>query len=131
MGFHYENGLALGTVIARLEAMPGERVLRPGIATATSYRRYYECLGLVPCDANTVAEALRVLRAANGSTMKGYRGGSNYMDLTTECYVADWGDTGPALTEEWFQLHWGAGADLRDRVAELEAEVTRLRDMIT
>jgi hypothetical protein len=98
------DGLNLGQLIALLEAWPdptdacrfGFGMLAPcGI---DSYRGYYNHLALdfeepKTYPAPTVADVLKIVKAAVGKTYQGYKGGDFTMDLETPVWVAHWGET--------------------------------------
>ena len=97
-----DGTISLGGLIQLLESRPQEQSvcfdfadLRPtGI---DSYRGYYDHLAIGYCmrDDNgyykTVADLLDALRAANGKTFSGYKGGDFVMGLHTPVWVSNWG----------------------------------------
>jgi hypothetical protein len=103
---NYEGGCSLGRVIFELERMPPEGKPSWGFKEPHSYRGYYECLAFRPAEDRTVGEMLADAKSAVGSFHEGYKGGWFEMELGTECYLANWGDTGVPLTLDFFDYMW-------------------------
>jgi len=95
----YEGGMTLGEIIVELEACDEEFVLNVGFSAPHSYRGYYECLGFEPYVDVTVGDVLKACREAHGATYEGYKGGNFTMGDETECYIAEYGRTGFAITK--------------------------------
>lgn len=91
----------LGSLITALAVQPQENIvyfdfcgLSPD--TLNSYRGFYDHLAIAWTDDRppTVADMLRVLRAAVGCTFTGYKGGEYRMTDVTPVWVANYGDAG-------------------------------------
>lgn len=99
--------LSLGQLIRRLEACDQQAQVCfdfcgyvPG-SVLSSRGNYAElAIGLVDPDTLlSVSELLRQLRAADGATMSGYKGGDFRMDRSTPIWVDNWGQwTSTAIT---------------------------------
>jgi hypothetical protein len=114
-----EGGMTLGELIVFLEGLPERAQLSPGFDDVGSYRGWYECLAFAPCMTRAAGEMLALARAQVGATHYGYKGGKYRMGLDTECYMAQPGRKGCALTREWVSAQWSPkeSVQLRDDVA--------------
>jgi hypothetical protein len=89
----------LGELIKYLESLPGDAVARPGFGRPMSHRGDYSNVAFEPEDVATAAEMLAHARSAVGVTFPGYKGGEFKMGEWTDCYLAEYGRVGDALTE--------------------------------
>lgn len=94
--------LTLGEAIDKLSALEGDMpiVFDNGSAPGEvdSYRGYYSDLAFEPTDQDrTVAQVLADLKAANGATFTGYKGGEFGMSERTPLWMAPYGCCGPAV----------------------------------
>ncbi len=99
MGMHWEGGMSLGEIIDELKVRDYGAVLQVGFGEPDSYRGYYECLMFKPKQDVKIGDMLGDCQKANGATYEGYKGGEYTMDLDTECYIAEYGNTGLAITK--------------------------------
>lgn len=83
----------LGQLIAFLESMPMDAVVRNGFGRPRSYRGYYDQVAFEPVEEATIGDMLAHAKAAMGKTFHGYKGGDYRYDLGTECWIAPWGET--------------------------------------
>lgn len=81
----------LGQLIATLEKMPQDRVVKHGFSTAMSFRGYYDQLAFEPADDVTIGSMLAEAKGALGRTFEGYKGGYFKMDEYTACWVPEYG----------------------------------------
>jgi hypothetical protein len=89
--------MTLGKLIALLETLPPERVVR-GLGEPDSYRGYYSDLAFEPEDHEvSVAALLAKCRECMGEVFHGYKGGEYVMGAKTPLWVAPWGSTGTRL----------------------------------
>ena len=96
----WEGGMTLGQLVAFLRELPEAAMASPGFGRPHSYRGYYECVAFEPDEKGcTAAELLHAAESAMGQTYSGWKGGSYTMDEGTECYIAEMGATGSAVTE--------------------------------
>lgn len=76
--------MTLGELIERLEALPPETVMRPGIGKPHSWRGAYEELSFEPVEETTVGKLLEEAKGCIGRTFEGYKGGEFTMrEFTT------------------------------------------------
>lgn len=97
--------LQLGELIDLFEKCPPDKTVRydfphfvPG--DLDSYRGYYEQLALEYVDTGevpTAASLLTKLKAADGATFEGYKGGEFTMDRSTLVWVANYGSSGHTI----------------------------------
>lgn len=89
--------MKLGRLIEMLAAHPDRcDDLAPwGLANPHSYRGYYDQLAFEPTVGVTIGAMLADARNSVGSTFEGWKGGSYTMDVDTEVWVAESGDTNP------------------------------------
>ena len=96
---NWEGGMSLGEIIQELKKHDKSKHLNIGLYKPGSYRGYYECLMFEPKHNSTVGESLKSCQEANGKTYTGYKGGEYIMTTDTECYFAEYGATGVAITK--------------------------------
>ena len=84
----------LGDLIAALAKEDPARVLPVGFNRPHSYRGYYEQLAFEPAENITIGEMLAAARSALGTTFTGYKGGDYTMGEHTECWIANYGESG-------------------------------------
>lgn len=92
--------MRLEEVIKVLESAPRDRVVAHGLGKAMSYRGYYDQLAFEPKDNVTVGEMLDEARSAVDKVFDGYKGGEYKMYDFTECWIAEYGDCGDALSAD-------------------------------
>ena len=86
--------LTLGAFIEQLEAMWADSVVP--VTNPHSYRGYYTDLAFEPGE-STVSALLEQSKEVLNTCLTGYKGGEFMMGPDTPLWVADYGDTGPAL----------------------------------
>ena len=97
-------GITLGELIARLEKLPSEKIIKRAFKNAHSYRGFYEDLAFEPAENLTVRELLEIANGALGKTFSGWKGGHFLMTKDTSVWIANEGDTsddmlGPMLLD--------------------------------
>lgn len=94
--------LGLGQLIQALKddlAENGDRAIALGFAKPHSYRWDYADLAFEPAEDVTVSSMLEAARNADCATYQGYKGGDYTMDVTTDVYLARYGEIGTPLSE--------------------------------
>lgn len=96
----------LQDLIAFLESQPASKIVRFGFSEPMSYRGYYDELAFRPAENVTIGSMLENARSALGQTFEGYKGGSYKMDEYTDCWIAEYGESGgdkigPTLMKYW------------------------------
>ena len=87
----------LGKIIETLAELPADMVFPHGFAHSHSYRGYYDQLAFEPATNTRAGDMLAAAQSALGKTYTGYKGGDYEMHSWTECWLAEYGDTGEAL----------------------------------
>lgn len=123
--------LTLGGIIAWVEQQPDATVFHT-LHHPHSYRGYYQCLAFEPAPGTmTKAELLSLLRSCNGVPYGGYKGGFYFMGLNTDCFLANWSETGSAMSMPWLENELrvqeveepeGTARASRDAVADVQSE---------
>lgn len=123
--------LTLGGIIAWVEQQPDATVFHT-LHHPHSYRGYYQCLAFEPAPGTmTKAELLSLLRSCNGVPYDGYKGGFYFMGLNTDCFLANWSETGSAMSMPWLENELrvqeveepeGTARASRDAVADVQSE---------
>lgn len=90
--------MVLAELIAELEKAPQDLVVSHGFGEPHSYRGYYEDVAFRPKQDVTVAEMLAHAKSALGKTFHGYKGGEYTMTSWSDCWIAEYGNTGDALS---------------------------------
>ena len=85
---------SLGAIIDHLSTLDPAQVVADGFSGPHSYRGYYEDLAFRPAKNVTVGTMLVAARSAVGQVFSGYKGGDYTMDENTDCWLAEYGDTG-------------------------------------
>lgn len=98
--------MTLGELIAQLETLPADAIVKRGFTKPHSYRGYYKCLAFEPANDVTVASMLAACHEADGAVYEGWKGGDFGMDRGTTVFLATEGRTGYAL--------FGLGAIVND-----------------
>jgi hypothetical protein len=113
--------MTLKELIVWLESKDPKLVLSRGFNQPHSYRGIYADVAFVPCKDASVAEMLRDAKSALGETFGGWKGGEFEMNEWTDCWLAEIGDTGDAITGSWLEAEAALTA-LRERhAADVEA----------
>lgn len=95
MSAYSDNGnVTLGELIRYLELLPPDQPVDVGFGRPHSYRGYYEDLAFEPVANTTIGNMLAAARSALGATFEGYKGGDYVMGERTDCWLAEYGDTG-------------------------------------
>lgn len=89
--------MLLKELIARLEQEDPNLVLPNGFTTPYSYRGHYRDLAFKPTPNVPIEVMLKSARAAIGETYYGYKGGTYTMSEWTDCWLAEYGETGDLL----------------------------------
>lgn len=91
--------MTLGDLIAALEALPKESMVRGFDPEIDSYRGHYErnALAPEPTYRNQAHVVARNLREQIGKPTEGYKGGDYSVQAGQGVYLADYGDTGPCF----------------------------------
>lgn len=84
----------LGELIEWLEKQDPKREVVCGFGAPMSYRGYYDQVAFAPVDKTTFGEMLQHAKAALGATFIGYKGGEYTMHEYTDCWIAEYGETG-------------------------------------
>lgn len=92
-----ETNASLGEIIEHLKKLPPDAVVAEGFGGPGSYRGYYGDVAFAPEKSVTVASMLKHAEKAVGATFYGYKGGEFRMLESTPCWLADYGDVGPAI----------------------------------
>lgn len=85
--------MTLGRLIQILSVMDPKTVVPNGFTSPHSYRGYYEQLAFEPMGYVSVKEMLKSAKSAVGKTFTGYKGGNFTMDLGTDIWISDYGNT--------------------------------------
>lgn len=88
----------LGEIIDTLAILPADMVFPHGFAHPHSYRGYYDELAFEPATNTRAGDMLADAQAALGKTFTGYKGGDYEMQSWTDCWLAEYGDTGDSLS---------------------------------
>ena len=83
--------MTLGELIERLEALPPETVMRPGIGSPHSWRGSYDQLSFEPVEETTVGRLLDEAKACIGKRFSGYKGGEYLMREATTINIDEYG----------------------------------------
>ncbi len=100
----YEH-LTLGAVADTLQhyiedLADGEsHLVRWGFRSSCSYRGDYSQLAFQPASNSTLREMVATARDAVDHTYQGYKGGDNTMHVDTPTWLAEYGHTGPPMTD--------------------------------
>jgi hypothetical protein len=94
--------MMLGEVIAILESLDPDRVLKNGFHFAHSYRGYYDQVAFVPIEGITVRAVLMACWDALTGTFTGWKGGEYAYSICTPVNIAYEGQTGHPLTQDVF-----------------------------
>jgi len=95
--------VTLRDLIARLErAVERQEMLPHGFSEPHSYRGYYEDIAFEPDPSATPEEMLDAARSVLGVTFTGYKGGDFKMHEWTDCWIANYGHEGEAITTYFF-----------------------------
>lgn len=90
-----DRQMTLGNVLDFLSQQPADTITP--FDRASSYRGFYEQLGLEP-GSSTTGEMLTYLETeVQGQVLNGYKGGDFYMTSDTPVWFAYYGDTGPMV----------------------------------
>lgn len=89
--------MMLEELIAYLEKKDPPIVLPNGFFHPHSYRGFYEQLAFEPKQDVRVGDMLLDARSALGATFEGYKGGSFKMREYTDCWLAQYGNSGDSL----------------------------------
>jgi hypothetical protein len=89
--------MTLGELIAALEAVDADRIIRNGFESPHSYRGWYERLAFEPATNVRVGDMLNDARGALGRVFTGYKGGEYRMHGYTECYLANYSECGEEI----------------------------------
>ena len=81
----------LGELITKLENLPPETLVWPGLGEAHSYRGFYDQISFEPEGSMPASEALIKAKAEIGSTHTGWGGGEFYYDESTPVNFAEMG----------------------------------------
>lgn len=85
------TNMTLGDLIKRLEAIPPETVMRPGIGNPHSWRGRYEELSFEPVEETTVGKLLEEAKGCIGRTFCGYKGGEYTMSERSTVNIDEYG----------------------------------------
>lgn len=96
----------LGVLIKFLRTLPEDKIIKHGFGKPRSYRGYYEELAFEPEENVTAGSMLCHATSALGEKFEGYKGGEYTMQVYTDCYIAEYGESGgdkigPALLNYW------------------------------
>jgi AAA domain len=80
-------------LIYLLKTIDPDKVVLNGFGEPMSYRGFYEQLAFEPVSNTTIGSMLEYAESAADSTFEGYKGGMYHMDLGTECWIANYGET--------------------------------------
>ncbi len=94
--------MTIQSLIEMLEAVDPAIVIKNGFKEPQSYRGFYDQLAVEPAENVRVADMLKDLRGAIGSTYHGYKGGEYTMNEYTEVYLAEYAGTGDELSDRLF-----------------------------
>jgi hypothetical protein len=87
--------MTLGSMIERLEALPGEILI--GLGDPHRYRGYYSDLAFEAVTPEPAAKLLADCKEAMGKSFQGYKGGDFYMHGGVPVWVAFYGCCGDKL----------------------------------
>lgn len=116
--------MTLDELIVALAKADRDLVVAHGFGSPHSYRGDYSEVAFEPAENVTVGSMLDYARSADGKTFTGYKGGEFTMGGWTDCYLAEYGDTGEPITEAWLSIALGTNpelAALRQQLAEVTA----------
>lgn len=89
--------MMLCDLIAYLESADQTKTVRIGFSNPHSYRGYYHDLAFEPVANIRVSEMLAAAKSALGTTYQGYKGGDYTMGEYTDCWLANYGETGEGI----------------------------------
>lgn len=95
--------LKLRDVLEKLSKLKKEKVFKKGFGKPMSYRGYYDELAFEPKENVSVGEMIAHCNDALERPFYGYKGGMFEMDMDTPCWLAEYGDCGKELTEDFFK----------------------------
>ena len=121
--------MQLSKLITWLKSKPVNLVIPRGLGFGEpmSYRGYYDQVAFAPIGTETTIGAmLEHAKSAMGATFTGYKGGEFTMTGSTECWIADYGETVeyPITEADLIRMVGGDSAD------HLHEEIARLRDAL-
>ena len=98
--------MMLGDLIAELETLPRDAVIRHGFGEPYSWRGIYADVAFKPKRNVTAGSMLTYAKEALGATFSGYKGGAYTMGEYTACHIdepngADGDLIGPSLIAYW------------------------------
>lgn len=97
--------MTLGDLIKFLESLPPEAVVPFGFGEgAHSYRGYYEDVAFTPKQNARICDMSAVAMSALGKTFQGWKGGDFEMNEYTDCWIAERGECGSAISETLCQM---------------------------
>ncbi len=99
----------LENVIILLRAENPKKILPKGFDAAISYRGSYDELAFIPAENVTVGEMLKEAEGAVGAIFNGYKGGEYKMGLSTQVWIAKYGEEGETLGPTLLRLMLAQG----------------------
>ena len=96
--------MILEDLIAELELLPSDKLVRDGFGEPMSWRGSYDELAFDPVDETTIGKMLEYAKSADGSVYTGYKGGEFQMNCDTDVHIAGYGECGEPITSAHIKL---------------------------